>query len=635
MKKTFFLMLKLLILAALSIRSSAATWYLHANALQDWNTLSIWYSQPLGGGTHPTTISSFDNFDLNGYSVLTPGITSGSSMFGGNQLILHGGTAGYISFAAENPATIIIPNLTSYGGFLDNDAYSGHLAVNITNFVNNANTTLGGGTSVRGLNFKIGTLSGSGDICAIGTTGNGAAGGAILLNVTSATGFTGTLHIADGCQFTFNNAMTSGGTLDVQGSGTEVNLNYTVTFNGVTTNGITIPPGTYTAASLGFSGIGNVVVQPAHSVSRVQVTQLFGVNLPGGGFASGSFYPTDPNEWAYYHGKGLNLIRVAFTWERLQPALNGPLDSTALASLDTAVSLAAARGMSVILDMHNYDSYSNYTIGSTQVPYSAFQNAWQQIAAHFAGKAGIYGYDLMNEPVGDNGTWGTTTAQYGVNGVRQSDTTHYVIVEGENYASAEYWMSASENLNVTDPANKLIYSAHIYFDSNYSGVYNGTYDSNNDYPNIGVDRVAAFIYWLGLKGAKGYIGEFGIPNNVPNPDYRWNILLNNFLCYLNNSGVEGTYWSGGESWGTTYTLSCATGTPPADAPAMSVLQNYGFTNPPSMTFTHSGGNIQLTWSTGTLLEATNLAGLWTTNLNASPYTVPAAAPRKFYRVQIQ
>ena len=49
----------------------------------------------------------------------------------------------------------------------------------------------------------------------------------------------------------------------------------------------------------------------------------------------------------------------------------------------------------------------------------------------------------------------------------------------------------------------------------------------------------------------------------------------------------------------------------------------------------AGGKLQLQWSQGTLLEATNLMGPWTTNTAASPYTITPDGPQKFYRIRIQ
>ncbi len=574
------------VLAWGGLNSPAATWYLQNKATGDWNTLTNWNSSPFGGGTQPASISSSDNFDLNGFGVDTPKLFSGTGTFGGSELILHGGSAGEIVTKTISPATIAIPNLVSEGGTIVCAISGAVIGVNITTLTNYANTTFNGNGSGLGLNLTIGTLSGLGDICALGT-GSGSAGGVVDLSVANASAFSGTLHIADGCQFTFENAMTSGGALEVEGTsaGTAVNLNYTVTFTGLTINGTTYSPGTYSAASLGFNGAGSVVVVQPAPVQTYVVTQLFGVNFSGGE-SSNRNYPTKAYYWNYYHGKNLNLIRVPFSWEGVQPTLGGSLNTTALASLDKAVSLAAADGMQAILDMHNYDRYTTSTgtfvVGTSPVTYADYQQVWQLLATHFAGEPGIYGYDIMSEPHDDNGTWVTTTAQDGVNGVRQGDTTHYVIVDGDSYAGAQAWMANNQNLNVIDSANKVIYSAHTYWDSNDSGGYSGNYDSNNDYPNVGVDRVASFIYWLGLKGAQGFVGEFGVPNNVANPDYRWNVALSNFLQDLNTNGVSGTLW-GTYNLKPTYLTRPNTdnGSECFDAPAMAVLQLFGST--PSIT----------------------------------------------------
>src|SRR5262249_4592521 len=48
-----------------------------------------------------------------------------------------------------------------------------------------------------------------------------------------------------------------------------------------------------------------------------------------------------------------------------------------------------------------------------------------------------------------------------------------------------------------------------------------------------------------------------------------------------------------------------------------------------------GPNVVLSWPQGTLLEATNVTGPWTTNPATSPYTNAPTSARKFYRVQLQ
>jgi hypothetical protein len=50
----------------------------------------------------------------------------------------------------------------------------------------------------------------------------------------------------------------------------------------------------------------------------------------------------------------------------------------------------------------------------------------------------------------------------------------------------------------------------------------------------------------------------------------------------------------------------------------------------------NGTNLVLSWpGNGKLLEATNLAGPWTTNASASPLTISPLAPLKFYRIKTQ
>lgn len=55
-----------------------------------------------------------------------------------------------------------------------------------------------------------------------------------------------------------------------------------------------------------------------------------------------------------------------------------------------------------------------------------------------------------------------------------------------------------------------------------------------------------------------------------------------------------------------------------------------------LTNTISGANFVLSWpGNGKLLEATDLAGPWTTNVSASPATVAPTQPQKFYRIRTQ
>lgn len=110
-------------------------------------------------------------------------------------------------------------------------------------------------------------------------------------------------------------------------------------------------------------------------------------NVPGV-YGQDYTYPTSA-EVDYYVGKGVNVFRLPFAWERLQPTLNGTLDATELGRINTFVTYATGQGASVILDPHNYaryssqpNTYSNNVLG-TNVPETAFANLWSQLASEY------------------------------------------------------------------------------------------------------------------------------------------------------------------------------------------------------------------------------------------------------------
>ncbi len=277
-----------------------------------------------------------------------------------------------------------------------------------------------------------------------------------------------------------------------------------------------------------------------------------GVNLAGAEFGESKLpgtygvdytYPTAA-ELDYYQSKGLTLIRLPFRWERLQRGLYGPLDGAELGYLDQIVAAAHARGMQVILDPHNYARYQGQLIGSAAVPNAAFADFWRKLAGHYRDESAIWAYGLMNEPHDTGGLW-PMAAQAGVDGIRAADAGHLILVPGDQWSGAWSWQQANANLWISDPANNVMYEAHQYFDADSSGTYALSYDTQGAYPTLGVDRVKPFVAWLQARGARGFIGEYGVPDN----DTRWLTVLDTFLSYLDATGIGGTYWAGGPWWG--------------------------------------------------------------------------------------
>ncbi len=300
----------------------------------------------------------------------------------------------------------------------------------------------------------------------------------------------------------------------------------------------------------------------------------FGVNLSGAeyGKAVGGLHNRDYTWPAsktldYYNDKGIRLIRLPFKWERIQPEAMGPLADKELALLDATIAAARERRMGLIIEPHNYCRYHGKLVGD-EVPGEALKDLWTKLAARYADEPAVIAYDLMNEPHGTKGTW-PKTAQLAVDGVRASDLKKLILVPGDSWSGAHSWVKANANLVITDPGNNFAYEAHQYFDRDNSGTYKKSYDEEKAHPDVGVQRLEAYIAWLKERGARGFLGEFGVPRDDP----RWIEVLDRFVAKLKAEGIGGTYWGGGTWFGENH-LSLDAAKDGSDRPQMAVMRKY-------------------------------------------------------------
>ena len=312
--------------------------------------------------------------------------------------------------------------------------------------------------------------------------------------------------------------------------------------------------------------------------------RMIGAVLAGGEFAStDKSYPGYISSKQYRYPRdseidmakaiGVELVRVPFKWDRIQHLTNGVLDANLSAedieALDASIDAMEARGMRVILDMHNYAKRSlgsdttlaSYTIGSPELPASDFAQVWRLLADHYKNRTSIWGYDLMNEPMGVTTTDLVTYYQAAVNAIREVDPKTAIILEGgPNWNHASGWLTTGAPLiNVVDPSNNLIFSAHCYTDRDQSGGWShgGTvaaelvgsgkpYSTIDDAYNVGVDRVKPFVDWCVANNVRGLVGEYGSPYITD--DVNWNIVTDRMLAYMVDHGnglISGTQWAEG------------------------------------------------------------------------------------------
>jgi endoglycosylceramidase len=158
--------------------------------------------------------------------------------------------------------------------------------------------------------------------------------------------------------------------------------------------------------------------------------------------------PTTDADWDAMAARGFSVVRLVVTWSRIEPE-RGRIDESYLDQIDTYVRAAAARGIYTVIDMHQ-DAYSSFiatTDASTCPPGTQpgkgwdgaprwatitdglstcitrerndspavvaawnhfyddtdgirqrFTASWAAVAARFAGRPEVAGYDLLNEP---------------------------------------------------------------------------------------------------------------------------------------------------------------------------------------------------------------------------------------------
>ncbi|MFT2008309.1 glycoside hydrolase family 5 protein [Pontibacter sp. 13R65] len=300
----------------------------------------------------------------------------------------------------------------------------------------------------------------------------------------------------------------------------------------------------------------------------------FGSNIPGV-FNKDYTYPTTA-QLDYFKSKGLTLFRMPFKWERIQPELEGDLDPIELSRMKAFVEAAQERDLWVILDLHNYGrrkvNGTEYIIGAPELPIAPVADLWGRLAKEFKGYSNIWGYGLMNEPhdMLASTPW-FNIAQACITKIREIDTETSILVGGDSWSSAERWIAYSSNLaNLKDPSQNLIYEAHVYFDNDASGSYKMSYDEEGTTPMTGVTRVTPFVDWLKQYNLKGFVGEYGVPDNDP----RWLVTLDHFLKHLEDNGINGAYWSSGPWWGK-YVLAIEP-RDGQDRPQVKTLEKYKF-----------------------------------------------------------
>lgn len=303
-------------------------------------------------------------------------------------------------------------------------------------------------------------------------------------------------------------------------------------------------------------------------------------NIPGK-YGVDFIYPNKA-ELLYFQSKGFKLMDLPFKWERVQPVLGGPLDSLEMSRIDAFLDTCSMLGLQVKLSMQNFGRYllngKETVIGAPELPVNYFEDVWKRLASSWNNKRNLIGFQIMNEPHDMNQMPWFNIAQKAINAIRTVNSSQTIFVCGDSYSATIDWKPNNPQIHqLVDISDNLMYEAHCYFDKDLTGQYlNGSGGAKNSYDynaygaKTGVQAAKPFIKWLKKYKKKGFIGEYGIPDDDP----RWLVVLDKFLAYISENGVSGAYWAAGPWWGE-YRLSVEP-RDGKDRPQMQVLEKYLF-----------------------------------------------------------
>ncbi|MDQ2730862.1 MAG: glycoside hydrolase family 5 protein [Armatimonadota bacterium] len=278
-----------------------------------------------------------------------------------------------------------------------------------------------------------------------------------------------------------------------------------------------------------------------------------GTNLSGGEFGSrkpgvpATFnkdftLPTE-NEFNYFASKGMNIFRIPFRWEDLQPALGQPLDMPSVNRLKDVVTTATSKGLYVILDPHNYARYYDDVVGGPKFTSDNFGDFWGRLADQFKDNPRVW-FGLVNEPHDMPTQDWFNAAQAAITSIRKTGAKNTILVPGNGWTGAHSWIGAGNDilLKLVDPLNQCVFEAHQYLDTNNSGTHPDPVSTT-----IGSERLKTFTDWCRRNHKKAFLGEFGVGASDKGRD-----AINDMLTAMEKDSdvwLGFTWWSAGPWWG--------------------------------------------------------------------------------------
>lgn len=269
-----------------------------------------------------------------------------------------------------------------------------------------------------------------------------------------------------------------------------------------------------------------------------------------------------PSSYAFLASRGVDIVRLAVPWQRLQEipdggtALDGlaqPIDQAYLDVVEAQVTAAADAGIRTVIDLHNGCTYpwgaGEFVEGSVScgdgIEPAHVQRVWTAIAERFLHDERVAAYDIFNEPRWSVGVDDYREfAQIAVDAIRATGDEHTIWVEGIlSDTRGRLAAIAPDGPWIEDPLGRIMYSEHFY--DNEGGE---DFDPGADTTKV-LDRLRTFGDWCRQWAVRCSVGEVGWPSGGRGGVQSaasaagWNALFEQFYDLADAYELDVTYFA--------------------------------------------------------------------------------------------
>ena len=284
-------------------------------------------------------------------------------------------------------------------------------------------------------------------------------------------------------------------------------------------------------------------------------------------------YPVFPEALIdFYRSKNVGVLRLPFSWERLQSELWGPVPAAGARYVSyfehyrRVVDYATGLGMVVIVVPWQADAedgvggvmWRGRPVGPGGLDIFAFADLWAKLAAVFRDRP-LVQYGLVNEPNSMSTMVWWQTAQKCVDAIRAAGATSTIHVPGNGWtgagswtadwydaatpkrSNAYGWLNANgEGAPLFDPLGKCVADVHLYLDEDAGGRSDTLAG-----PAVARDRLSVAVTEATARGYQVFVGEIGLYAGAPGAPAAWADFL---ACVTENAAtcIGFAWWAGGK-----------------------------------------------------------------------------------------